>query len=56
MISARRETDLPFAGFLTVILPFFTAVVLHVLPWSYETRTVGDLRFLPLAEPSTVTG
>jgi hypothetical protein len=47
---------LPFAGFLTVILPFLTSVFFQVPPSSYDTYTVSDLRFRPLAAPSTVTG
>ncbi len=31
-ILARRETALPFAGFLTVTLPLVTVVFFQVLP------------------------
>jgi hypothetical protein len=53
VISARREMSLPFAGFSTVILPFPPSVFFQVPPSSYDTCTVSDLRFRPLAAPST---
>ena len=56
VITARRETAFPLAGFFTVIRPLRTSAFFQVRPWSYDTYTDSDLRLRPLAGPWTVTG